>query len=105
MSAAYPVCEELGLEIYDEEVIDALQVEKLLRQLQEERDILLSKQSQYESTMIETMAVRDRYKSALEEIANHKQYSIDKVYLIHQCECYQERARRALAPADKGDSL
>jgi len=33
---------------------------------------------------------------ALERIANHKQDSVDKVYLIHQCEGYQKCASEAL---------
>ncbi len=34
--------------------------------------------------------------SALEKIANHKQTSVDKVYLIVQCEAYQAIAHKAL---------
>ena len=34
--------------------------------------------------------------AALEDIANHKMKSIDTIYLIHQCEGYQARAKRAL---------
>lgn len=34
---------------------------------------------------------------ALEKTANHKQNSVDKLYLIHQCEGYQNVAREALA--------
>lgn len=38
---------------------------------------------------------------ALEDIANHKPGSIDKVNLILQCEGYQKRAQRMLAEIEK----
>jgi hypothetical protein len=38
-----------------------------------------------------------KYEAALEKIANHKQTSVDKIYLIHQCEGYQAIAKDALA--------
>ena len=38
----------------------------------------------------------ERLRAALEKIANHKMDSIDKVYLIHQCEGFQKCASQAL---------
>lgn len=43
----------------------------------------------------------DKLIVALNKIANHKQTSVDKVYLIHQCEGYQTVAREALANHQK----
>lgn len=39
-------------------------------------------------------------KEALERIANHKQTSVDKIYLIHQCNGYQGAAREALGKVE-----
>lgn len=50
-----------------------------------------------EAQLISAQAVIAEMRSALEKIANHKQTSIDKVYLIHQCEGYQTVAREVLA--------
>ena len=56
----------------------------------------------------ELEADRDRWKSiamelkeALEKISNHKMNSVDKVYLILQCEGFQQVAREALAKANE----
>lgn len=39
-------------------------------ELKRQNEILLSRQSQHESTVLETMAERDRYRAALEHIVN-----------------------------------
>lgn len=38
---------------------------------------------------------------AAEAIANHKQGSVDKVYLLQQCDGYQECARKALSELEQ----
>lgn len=47
------------------------------------------------------LALVERYEKALEDIANHKMNSLDKVYLIMQCEGFQLRAKRALEAGER----
>ena len=75
-------------------------VEALIKDWDEMQRMMLN----YQEEALRFLHQRDRYKEALEKIATHELTSIDKVYLLAQCEGYRAAARAALHPeAPAGD--